>query len=153
MPAGGVKRQGTACARGRGEETGDCLCINVRTSAATIYHCHVFRAPSFEIVSVCILFLKRHDGCCYVGGGMVWEVLCGEGMVWGEFCVEVWDVACMYGGMVYCGKDNMGEGGGDGRAAFELCCFRGVATTYVSLGERQHLVLDLVAFSWSLRDY
>jgi hypothetical protein len=45
------------CARGRGEETGDCLCINVRTPAATNYHCHVFRAPSFEIVSV--LFFKK----------------------------------------------------------------------------------------------
>ena len=40
------------CARGRTEDTMDCLCINVRAQVTTDYHCYVFKAPTADIVSV-----------------------------------------------------------------------------------------------------
>ena len=95
----------------------------------------------------------------------MWEVLCGEGMVWGEFSVWRCGRSLVCGG-VGCGMHVWRDGvlweGQYGREVVmgvlhlsckRLCCFRGVATTYVSLGERQHLVLDLVGFNWSFRDY
>ena len=40
------------CARGKAESTTDCLCINVRLQNALSYHCHVFKAPNPEMVSL-----------------------------------------------------------------------------------------------------
>ena len=39
-------------ARGKVESTTDCLCINVRLQSALSYHCHVFKAPNPETVSL-----------------------------------------------------------------------------------------------------
>ena len=40
------------CARGKTEDITDCLCINVRLQTALSYHCHVFKAPTPDMVSL-----------------------------------------------------------------------------------------------------